>query len=327
MKFLHYERIRRLADSNRNDTKAIICYLNDMKNKNELLERIRILSNPLAPVSINTKPQLRELENIRCVAFDFYGTMFISAVGDIGIDEEQEESNAEYFAEALEHTGFTILQSDGAKRGIQIFDETITTHIETAKNKGIDYPEPVISAVWLDVLNTLLKKELIKGNISKLKALEFGIEFELRVNDVWPVPDLKPVLNRLLDQNLMLGIISNSQYYTPLTFEAILGSHPEEFFDPDLLIWSYETGRKKPSADFYRLFIQAAEKKKIKAEEVLYVGNDIRKDIQPAKEVGMKTALYVGDRRSIRHKDHELDQPQFAADIIIDDLKQLFQCL
>lgn len=297
-------------------------------NKEDFLERIQKLTHPLAPVSVNTEPRLHKLNNIRCIAFDFYGTMFISAVGDIGIDEEKEESNADYFAEALESSGFTLRQNDAAKRGIQIFDETISTHIERAKNDGIDYPEPVITAVWLDVLTKLLNEKLIEGNISEEVAMQFGIEFEFRVNDVWPVPDLKPVLNKLLERNLKLGIISNSQFYTPLTFEAVLGKSPAEFgFDPDLLIWSYESGRKKPSPDFYRLFNRATEKKNISPEEILFVGNDIRKDIQPAKEVGMKTALYVGDRRSVRHEDHELKLPEFMADIVIDDLKQLPECL
>lgn len=297
-------------------------------DKETILERIRTLTHPLSPVSINHRTNLRQLEGIKCVAFDFYGTMFISAVGEIGIDEDQESHSARFFAQALEDTGFTILDDKAGERGTQLFEDTVNAHIETAKNDGIDVPEPVITAVWSDVLATLQEEHLIEGELSQEKAQLFGIEFEFRINDVWPVPDLKNILEEILDRQLKLGIISNSQYYTPLTFEAIMGKTPTEFgFDPSLLIWSYKTGRKKPSPAFYKLFVNAAEQQGIKPDEVLYVGNDIRKDIQPAKEVGMKTALYVGDERSIRHEKHHLQQEKFIADIVIEDLHQILECL
>lgn len=297
-------------------------------HKNHLLGRIQQLTHPLAPLSGNTPPRLAKLKNIHCIAFDFYGTMFISAVGDIGIDEEQKESNTQYFTEALESSGFGLLQNDTAKRGIQIFEQKIAVYRESAHQAGIDYPEPDIRDIWLDVLTELRHQNLIRGDITMEKAQLLGIEFEFRVNDVWPVPDLKNVLTQLLKKNYKLGIISNSQFYTPLTFEAALGSDPSTFgFEPDLLVWSYKARRKKPSEAFYQLFIQAAAKKNIKAEEILFVGNDIRKDIQPAKEIGMKTALYMGDRRSIRHEEDDLSNPSFTPEIIINDLAQLIDCL
>lgn len=296
--------------------------------KKVLLERIRELTNPLSPVSIDHKTSLCQIEDIKCVALDFYGTMFISAVGEIGIDEEQELNSARFFANALEDTGFTILDEEAGMRGTYLFEDTVKDHIEAGKDNGIDVPEPVITGVWADVLTTLREEDLIEGEITPDKARLFGIEFEFRINDVWPVPDLKNILSEILDQDIKLGIISNSQYYTPLTFEAIMGKTPTELgFDPNLLVWSYKTGRKKPSPAFYQLFVDAARQQGIEPQEVLYIGNDIRKDIAPAKKVGMKTALYVGDERSMRHEAHHLQQERFIADIMIDDLHQILECL
>lgn len=297
-------------------------------HKQAILERIRKLTHPLSPISINHHTHLEPLEGIKCVALDFYGTMFISAVGEIGIDEEKEENSARFFADALKESGFTVRGKQAGKRGAHLFEETVASHVETAKKEGVDIPEPDIIAVWQDILDSLHQEHLIEGEITTEKAQVMGIEFELRINDIWPVPDLKTTLNGFQEKGLELGIISNSQYYTPLTFEALLGESPQAFgFDPELLIWSYKAGRKKPSTAFYQLFIDAALKKNIQPEEVLYVGNDIHKDIQPAKQVGLKTALYVGDDRSIRHEAHHLEQEEFFADVIIDDLPQLLECL
>lgn len=297
-------------------------------NKEQLLTRIQDLTSPLSPISVGHDTQLKSLSGIRCVAFDFYGTMFIADMGDIDFDEDEVEGNPLYFSKALEASGFEIQKSEAGKRARKLFKEITHNLITAAKDEGIYHPEPDIRAVWYEVLNSLLEEEYISGNLNKDAAVHFGIEFEFLVNDVWPVPDLDSLLNELLDHDLKLGIISNSQFYTPLLFESFLDKSPEEFgFDPNLLIWSFRTGLKKPSHDFYQLFINSAEKEDLKPEEILYIGNDIRKDIEPAKALGMKTALYIGDERSLRHELEDLEKTKLQPDLIIDDLHQILECL
>lgn len=297
-------------------------------DKNSIFKRITELTHPLEPISVTHITKLEAIEGIRCVAFDFYGTMFISAVGDIGVDEEQQETSYNFFERALKDTGYTIMSNSAGKNGVAIFEEVLHSHVEEARKKGIDHPEPDIVAVWEDVLTTLADRDEIKGDIDREKAKRFGIEFEFRINDVWPVPELESLLKKLLDKNLELGIISNSQYYTPLTFEALLKKSPVEYgFNPNLLIWSYKTGYKKPSVDFYRFFEEAAEKEGLQPHEVLYVGNDVEKDIIPARKVGLRTALYVGDQRSIRHVPGEFDIEKIKPDLVVDELSQIADCL
>ena len=45
----------------------------------------RLHSQPLEPHPTGTAPQLRRLEHIKAAAFDIYGTLVISGVGDIGV--------------------------------------------------------------------------------------------------------------------------------------------------------------------------------------------------------------------------------------------------
>src|SRR5690625_24963 len=297
-------------------------------NTDHFIQRIRDLTKPLYPVNAGHETRLKPIRDIRCVAFDFYGTMFISAVGDIGVDEEQQQKNAAGFTEALEDTGFEITNSSAGERGITLFEQTVKSYIESARREGVDYPEPNIISVWTDVLNGLASSGDIRGEVRKEEAIRFGIEFEFRVNDIWPVPGLKKILKGLIELDIELGIISNSQYYIPIAFEALLGSSPSDFgFNDKLLIWSYRAKCKKPSLDLYRLFIEAAGKETLQPRQILYVGNDIRKDIQPAKEAGMHTALYVGDQRSIRHQPEDLKEREYQPDLIISDLSQIADCL
>lgn len=293
-----------------------------------LLKRIRTLTHPLDPIPSKYEPRLKPLYGIGCIAFDFYGTMFLSGVGDIGIDEEQQNDAPVIFTKALEESGFDLLDQKAGERGIILFKKHIERYIAAARNNGIDYPEAEIREIWREVLTTLQRNNFIEGQLNRETITNFGIEFEFRANNLWPAPNLEPALSSILDLDLELGIISNSQFYTPIAFEATLGKAPEAFgFNANLLIWSFKIGRKKPSLHFYEAFVDAAKHEGLKPQQVLYIGNDIRKDIKPAKSLGMKTALYVGDQRSIRHEPYELDKQEHKPDLIIDDLLQIPDCL
>lgn len=300
----------------------------EVPNRQELVARIRQLSSSLAPIRSGHPLNLNSIQGIRCVAFDFYGTMFMSGVGDIGIDEEQQEESEGFFREALKSSGFTILEKSAGIKGLEILKQVLEQTISQAQNNGIPYPEPEIREVWQQALSGLSKRSLIGGKINQQSVNRFAIEFEFRINNIWPVPDLEVILNRLLQKNLKLGIISNSQFYTPIAFEAFMGQSPKAFgFDSDLLVWSFATGRKKPDTDFYQVFVDRLPEKHLKPEQVLYVGNDIRKDIEPAKSLGIRTALFVGDQRSIRHKLKELQTEAYHPDLVIDNLSQISACL
>lgn len=297
-------------------------------NKTLLLERIQDLTNPLSPVTVDYQKKLTSLSGIKCVSLDFYGTMFISGASDIGIEDEKKEKSIRCIQESLEEIEFTIKKKNTGERAKELLENTINAHITAGRNNGVDYPEADIRAVWWDVLSRLLDEEYISGNLTKESALRFGVEYEFRMNAIWPSPNLASLLQSLLDHGLTLGIISNSQYYTPLAFEALLEQSPQKFgFHSDLLFWSFKTGYKKPSQNFYHLYLEAAAQKDIDPHHILYIGNDIHKDIYPAKTLGMKTGLYIGDKRSIRHEAEDLKQEKYQPDLIIDDLQQISECL
>ena len=86
----------------------------------------------------------------------------------------------------------------------------------------------------------------------------------------------------LLELSLPLGIISN--------FNSTLNEKINSFFGQifsDILV-SEELGVAKPQIEFYE---RALKRIPFKAEEVLYVGDSIKLDIQPAQSVGMNTLL------------------------------------
>lgn len=299
-----------------------------MDNTIELKERFKTLSSPLQPETTNTKPALTQLDGIRAIIFDFYGTLYISGVGDIGIDDGK--SDASLLLEAFKSIGLDIKGDRAGKRGYEIYDKIVTEQIQDLKASGIPYPEPDIRVVWRNVLNQMYAENLIETPTDESHHTRMAVEFEARMNPIWPMPDLDETVDKLSSRGFELGIISNSQFYTPIAFEALSGRSLEELgFNLNLLHWSFEESRKKPGLVFYENFLSKAKEvlPDFSAENYLYVGNDMLKDVYPASELGMKTALFAGDARSLKWRKDDPRTRDLKPDIIITELNQILKCV
>lgn len=299
-----------------------------MESSNILKERFVALSNELRPLSTGAKPKLHQLDGIQAVIFDFYGTLFISGVGDIGIDDGS--SDEVLLTTAIENSGIKIIDPDAGKLGFEYYNRVVDHEIQKIKNTGVPYPEPDIRNVWRDVLSQMYSEKLISTQINSDHAELMSVEFEARMNPIWPMSDLHETLKGIKHRGCRLGIISNSQFYTPIAFEALAGKSLSEMgFDSELLHWSFEESRKKPEIKFYELFLDKAKKHlpDLEPENYLYVGNDMLKDVYPAYKVGIKTALFAGDKRSLKWRKNDERCADLQPDIIITELKQILDCI
>lgn len=281
---------------------------------------IRESSQPLAPWETDTPPQLAPLAGIRAVVFDIYGTLFVSGSGDIGLAQAEDREGP--MRATLAAAGVAV--ADGA-RAVDVFHASISGAQQRRKAEGVEYPEVEIRDVWRTTLDALAANgaaERAAADAVDVEAL--AIDYECRVNPVWPMPDLVAVLDDLRTRGLVLGIVSNAQFFTPLLFEALLGRNIDELgFDPQARVYSYELREAKPSTRLYELLVSHLRTHDIAPHQVLYVGNDMRNDIWPARATGMKTALFAGDRRSLRLR---RDDPRIATvtpDITVTHLRQI----
>ncbi|MGA0334565.1 MAG: HAD family hydrolase [Kiritimatiellia bacterium] len=81
----------------------------------------------------------------------------------------------------------------------------------------------------------------------------------------------------------------------------------------------------KPSLRLYQNLLEKL--KEIKPEECLFVGNDMLNDVMPAQRVGMRTALFAGDRRSLRLRSGDSRVQGVEPDLVLTHLNQLMECL
>ena len=266
--------------------------------------------SPMLPKTTSMTPGGRPKERIRCVLFDIYGTLFISGSGDIGVSKKALPRVLK-LDRLLQQFNLRIK----SRELIQKLSRAIEDEHRRLRDTGIDYPEIEIDQVW---------KQILKIDDLPL-VRRFAIQYELIVNPVYPMPNLKSTLAACRQKNLPMGVISNAQFFTPLLFEWFLGADLENLgFHSNLIFLSYQVRHAKPSTKPFELAAAAITALGLKTSSALYVGNDMLNDIYPANQLGFQTALFAGDARSLRLRPEDPRCTDLSADIILTDLAQLF---
>ncbi len=270
--------------------------------------------SPLRPVPTSALFENNLKSPIKAILFDIYGTLFISASGDVSNAKISPEKVKTHQASAIN----ALLEKYKISLNYTQLNNLLVNAIESGhadiKNKGIDFPEIKIEQIFMRILS-----------FNDLKiARQFAVEYEMIVNPVYPMPHLQNALQDLKTNNIPMGIISNAQFFTPHLFDLFCDDFPQNLgFNPNLIFYSYEHGYAKPSLFLFELASAALKRLGISPENILYVGNDMLNDIYTAHTIGFQTCLFAGDSRSLRLREDRLECASLKPDAIIKELNQL----
>ncbi len=277
------------------------------------------MSFPMEPQPTDVSIRLQEMAGIKAVLFDVYGTLFISGSGDISMAGTQDGESA--MRGALEASGCRLLNEKHAYE--KHFKLIIAEVREVMMRKGTVHPEVEIREIWKQFIAELEKGRLIE--LSQMPALnELSVRYECAANPIWPMPGARDVLGGLKDRDLHLGIVSNAQFFTPLLFEHFFGKDVTGLgFDSSLCAWSFEHRKGKPDVSLFEVLLEPLKRLGVAADEVLYVGNDMLNDVWTATQAGMRTALFAGDKRSLRLREASSQCADLEPDAVVTELRQL----
>jgi putative hydrolase of the HAD superfamily len=264
---------------------------------------------PMQPIATGEMPRgLDRFRHIQAILFDVYGTLIISRAGETGVsaDHGQQKSIQKLLRQ------FDIPKS--SQKVSQLVQATIAREHDRLRTHGIDYPEVDILDIWQRILGW--------DDLPRLQT--FAQKYESIINPVYPMPGLRELLRSCRDQGLSTGIISNAQFYTQGLLEDILAQSLDAcWFDSQLIFYSYQYQRAKPSVQLFEMAARRLLDRGIQPDVSLYVGNDMRNDILPAQKVGFQTALFAGDQRSLRWRKQDPDCRDLIPDMVVTDLRQL----
>ncbi len=286
-------------------------------------EIINLLKNnpKLLPIDTGLQSSGKKLKNIKAVIFDIYGTLLISGSGDVGTSIEAGSYKA--FEAAFRKCGIDTVSKEASEYVREQFFSSISSTHESMRADGYPYPEIDIIEVWENIISSKGAERLLP-EIKIIPAPFIAAAYESTVNPVYPMPGAKELIEKLKSSGFRLGIISNAQFYTPLIIKQYFGGDPHKIgFEKSLCLFSYIERRSKPDTALFSKLSSSLSKFNIKPEESIFIGNDMLKDIMPSKKTGYKTALFAGDKRSLRlHKNNDACS-KIVPDVILQRLLDL----
>tara|TARA_R110002096_G_scaffold119826_4_gene259644 strand:+ start:138 stop:1010 length:873 start_codon:yes stop_codon:yes gene_type:complete len=281
----------------------------------DVFRYVQKVMEPMKPLETGVTPTLPVLDGVDAVIFDVYGTLIISAAGDISLGRDS--VSVEGMRMALERLEGFVGNTDPARLSA-LYETALDRHQAEERSDGVLHPEVEIRIVWRDII-----AELGGEQVSEEVIEEVALIYECAVNPVWLMPGVENLLKSIESAGIPMGIISNAQFYTPPIFEALMKKSLTDLgFEQDLLIFSYEHGEGKPSLRLYEEMCQRLKQRGIEAESVFYLGNDMRKDVVPAKSIGFRSGLFAGDMRSLRTDGVDLESLSLKCDAVITELEQ-----
>jgi putative hydrolase of the HAD superfamily len=287
----------------------------------------------MKPVPTLLKPYIRKDPSIRAFIFDVYGTLLISASGDIN----ESILSTENLNMALNVSDIQLIVNTSDQQQIlteilEEFKQSVTKYHDNTRTEDRPYPEIDILQIWNQIIINNQHRKRLKPN-GPLSIKCFTFIFEVLSNRIYPMPGMKEVLNHLAKKDFPLGIISNAQFYTPVILNffmhnTIIETEQVLPFDPDLTVFSYKYMRSKPDAYLFELLKeQCRQKYGIYDDEILFIGNDLFRDVYPAHLAGFKTVLFAGDTKSLRLRQDKPELRKIVPDFIITDLHQLLDII
>jgi len=214
---------------------------------------------------------------IRALLFDVNGTLI-----DIETDEWMEEAYRA-IAHYLTYQGISLHRGEVRDLYFQVMKE------QFAASKEI-YPEFDVVAVWREILSRSASEYTRSLGPEKLLRMPlFLAEMQRGISRkrLLAFPQTQEILAQLKTR-YRLAVVSDAQSAYGLPELRAVGL--ADYFAPIVISGDY--GYRKPDA---RLFQAALTKLQVRPEEAIYVGNDRFRDIQGARQVGMKTILFCSN--------------------------------
>jgi FMN phosphatase YigB (HAD superfamily) len=186
--------------------------------------------------------------------------------------------------------------------------------------------------IWDDIVKKLATKEYTYDAAQYGPPPEYvkkiAYFYHASIQGCGAYPGAAEALQVVSDAGKKQGLLADGQCFTPAQLLKGLREQDPHFdlalhLPSDLRTLSTDHKVKKPDDDLFRAALAAVRAKGIAAAEVLHVGSSLTRDIAPAKKLGMKTALFAGDKASLQGDKDQLRDPHFRPDVLLTELPQI----
>ena len=299
-----------------------------------LSTRDLIWPSPPAPQPVKAKPFHAPMPEIRLVAWNIYGTLLSISTGNLVFEHPQKL----IMEVALDKTvqEFKMWGSMSRKPGKpseymgQLYQRALDDQ-KMAASPGEKFPEFLAEKIWDNITKKLFQKDYkfdanLYGPLNEyLRKIAYFFHASLQGTALYP--NAEHAIEHIRTSGVKQGLLGDSQCFTLVQLQRALsarrGPTVDEVFPTPLRALSHEVGGRKPSERLFKAFLAAARGQGFEPGQILHIGSRIIQDIASAKKLGMKTALFAGDKESLQATGEQLKDPASRPDLLLTDLNQL----
>ncbi len=297
----------------------------------------RDLPWPVAPSiePAKAKPALKRLPQVRVVLYNLYGTLLAIPTGQLLF----EHANDFIMSMALEKTihEFKMWQSMSRKPGqpseyMRELYQRALYDLRDLGNPGEKYPEVPSDKLWENLIKKLFQKDYsfdthFYGALNEYSA-KVAYFFHASLQGVTAYPGAAQTLAALDQAGIAQGLLADGQVFSRVQLKRALHDQADHLPLDDWLpetrcFLSFAPRARKPSETLFQYAVDMLERADIGPSEVLHVGTHLERDIAPARKLGMRSALFAGDKTSLHASPEQLKDTRFRPDVLITELVQL----
>jgi FMN phosphatase YigB (HAD superfamily) len=294
---------------------------------------------PVEADRLKARPHLVPLPQVRAVLWNVYGTLLRIAGGELWFEHPQ----AFVMNVALDKTiqEYKMWSSMSRKPGQpadymkQLYTSVLTEH--RAVPGGTEkYPEVASDRVWEALIKKLFQKDYkfdagFFGSLNEFSR-KVAYFFHASLQGTACYDGAAAALSALAQKGVKQGLLADGQCFTRVQLQRGLAAQDSTFLldkslDKDLVVLSYELRGRKPSERLFRQAVNALNQQGIAANQVLHVGTSLARDLVPARRLGMRTALFAGDRISLQASAEQLKEPASRPDVLLTELSQIAEVI
>jgi FMN phosphatase YigB (HAD superfamily) len=281
------------------------------------------------------RPHLVRLPEVRAVTWSVYGTLLAISGGELYYEHPQKFVMDVALDKTIQE--FKMWGSMSRKPGqpadylrqvyTNLLDEQRTVAGGTEK-----FPEVAVDRLWEAFIKRLLQKEYqfdasFFGSLNEFSR-KVAYFFHASLQGTAGYPEAAAALRQVADRGLTQGLLTDGQCFTLVQLQRGLAPPDskrrlDDVLDPELCVLSCEVRGRKPSERLFRQALYVLGQRGIEPGQVLHVGSRVAHDVVPARRLGMRTALFAGDKAALQATPDQLKEPASRPDVLLTELIQI----
>jgi FMN phosphatase YigB (HAD superfamily) len=286
----------------------------------------------------SARPHLKHLSGIKIVLWNAYGTLLAISGGELCFEADDLVMEVALEKTVSEFNMWGAMTRKPGQPG-EYLGRIYRDELFKYRNRpgGTErYPETAAEDIWETILKKLLQKDYkfdtgFFGSLNEYSR-KIAYFFHSSLQGTACYPEAARSLLWCREEGLIQGLLGNGQCFTAAQIQRGLniqreGIKLDELIPPELRFLSHQLNARKPSERLFLHALSVLKDRGIAPEEVLHVGSRLQLDVAPARKLGMKTALFAGDKLSLKATQEELQARTSRPDALLTRLGQIASVL